>query len=47
LLYNRNDPIIGSELKALVEKGYLANLDLNAYVSTTAKLSKELINSFI
>jgi len=47
LLYNRNDPIIGSELEALVEEGYLADLDLNAYVVTTAKLSKELINSFV
>jgi len=47
LLYNYNNPTINSELEALVEKGYLANLDLNAYVITTAKLSKELINSFI
>jgi len=47
LLYDRDDPIIGSELEALVEEGYPADLDLNAYVVTTAELSKELINSFV
>jgi len=47
LLYNRNNPIIGGELEALVEEGYLADLDINAYVITTAKLLKKLINSFI
>jgi len=47
LLYNRNDPTIGSELEALVEEGYLVNLDLNSYVITTVELSKELLNSFV
>jgi len=47
LLYNRNDPTIGGELEALVEEGYLANLELNAYLITTAELLKELINSFV
>jgi len=47
LLYNRNDPTIGGELEALVEEGYLVNLDLNAYVITIAELSKELLNGFV
>jgi len=47
LLYNRNDSTISGELEALVEEGYPADLDLNAYVITTAKLSKELIDSFV
>jgi len=47
LLYNRDNPTISSELEALVEEGYPADLDLTAYVVTTAELSKELINSFV
>jgi len=47
LLYNYNDPSIGSELEALVEEGYLINLDLKAYVITIAELSKELLNAFV
>jgi len=47
LLYNRNDPTIGSELEALVEEGYPVNLDLNAYVITIVELSKELLNGFV
>jgi len=47
LLYDCDDPTISGELEALVEEGYPADLDLNAYVITTAELSKELIDSFV